>query len=67
MRTVRDPATGEEHDRGDLRSCVLCDDTGFVEVDSAGAGTVKPCHRCRPSTHARWQSGEYLPQIGTPR
>ncbi len=62
--TVRDPATGEEHEVIDLRACLACDDTGFVALTEAGHGTVKPCDRCLPATHERWSTGAYRPVLG---
>jgi hypothetical protein len=38
-----------------------CRDTGWVEVDDTGHGTVEPCERCNPDTYARWIGGHYVP------
>lgn len=43
------------------RECGLCLDTGFVTVDDAGHGTVRPC-TCHPG-YATWAKGGWLPQV----
>lgn len=58
--TIIDPATGDRYELSDFhRRCLLCEDTGFIEVDPSGHGTVKPCHRCRPGSYDRWAAGHF--------
>lgn len=41
--------------------CGECDGNGFVVVDEARPGTVRPCSSCRIVEYRRWDGGHFMP------
>lgn len=44
----------------EITRCPGCSDgSGWVETESAGRGTVRPCEACEPGTYRLWRDGHF--------